>query len=121
MKSRLLLLAALAFGCTARAEVEPVAHYNLKGAGGIRDTACPETVKDQAGKSPELTRQGTPKVMSSGPAARRMEYDSSIKFEAPDQCYSTAKNLVSGEHFLVEAWAYALKGRPGLARRSRQR
>ncbi|MFO1492550.1 MAG: LamG domain-containing protein [Kiritimatiellia bacterium] len=110
MNLRALLLAVAAFGVTSRAAVEPVAQYNLKGAGGSRDTLCPETLKDQAGPSPELVRHGTPKVMSSGPAERRMEYDSSIKFEAPDQCYSTAKNLVSGDHFLVEAWACASKG-----------
>ena len=92
----------------ASAEVQVQAHYNLKGAGGIRDTACPETLKDQAGKSPDLKRQGSPKVMSNAPEARWQEHDSSIKFEGPDQCYSVAKNLVGGDNFVVEAWAYAL-------------
>ena len=95
------------------AAVQPVAHYNLKGAGGIRDTACPETLKDLAGKSPDLKRQGSPKVMSNAPEARRQEYDSAIKFEEPDQCYSVAKNLVNGDNFVVEVWAYALKGNDG--------
>ncbi|MCU0781841.1 MAG: LamG domain-containing protein, partial [Akkermansiaceae bacterium] len=91
------------------AAVTPLAHYNLKGAGGIRDTLAPEALADQAGKSPALTRQGMPKVMTQAPEARRSEYDSSIKFEQPDQCYSVAKNLVGGDNFVVEAWAYALK------------
>ena len=95
------------------ATVQEQAHYNLKGAGGIRDTACPEVLKDQAGKSPDLARQGSPKVMSNGPEARRQEYDSSIKFEEPDQCYSVAKNLVNGDNFVVEVWVYALKSNDG--------
>jgi hypothetical protein len=95
---------------TATAAVRELAHYNLKGAGGVRDTACPEILKDQAGKAPDLKRQGSPKVMSSGPEARRQEFDSSIKFEEPNQCYSVPKNLVSGDNFVVEVWAYALKG-----------
>ena len=102
-------LCALWLAAEARAAVQPVAHYNLKGAGGIRDTACPETLKDQAGKSPDLKRCGTPKVMSNAPEARRQEYDSSIKFEESDQCYSVAQNLAEGDNFVVEAWAYALK------------
>jgi len=97
----------------ALAEVAPQAHYNLKGAGGIRDTAAPEVLKDQAGNGPDLTRQGSPKVMSNGPECRRLEYDSSIKFEEPDQCYSVARNLVQGDDFVLEAWAYALKGEDG--------
>jgi hypothetical protein len=113
MKAYSLLSIAALFALNAGAEVRPVAHYNLKGAGGIRDTACPETLKDQAGKSPDLVRQGAPKVMSSGPEARRQEYDSSIKFEHPDQCYSAAKNLVGGDNFVVEVWAYALKANDG--------
>ena len=100
----------IAITSTAFAAVQEQAHYNLKGAGGIRDTACPPTLKDQAGKSPELVRQGSPKVMSNGPESRRLEYDSSIKFEEANQCYSVTKNLVNGDNFVVEAWAYALKG-----------
>lgn len=103
----LAIIAAAAFALTASATVQPQAQYNLKGAGGIRDTACPEILKDQAGKSPDLVRQGSPKVMSNGPEFRRSEYDSSIKFEEPDQCYSVGKNLVNGDNFVVEAWAYA--------------
>ena len=103
-------LLAIAITTTAFAAVQEQAHYNLKGAGGIRDTACPPTLKDQAGKSPDLARQGSPKVMSNGPEARRLEYDSAIKFEEPNQCYSVARNLVQGDNLVVEAWAYALKG-----------
>ena len=108
----LFLIAALA-AFNAGAEVTPVAQYNLKGAGGIRDTACPETLKDQVGKSPELKRQGSPKVMTNAPEARRQEYDSAIKFEEPDQCYSTGRNLVGGDNWMVETWAYALKANDG--------
>ena len=114
MKRKLAALLAMAMPlATATAAVREVAHYNLKGAGGVRDTACPETLKDQAGKSPDLKRQGSPKVMSNGPAARRQEYDSSIKFEEPNQCYAVPKNLISGDNFVVEVWAYALKGNAG--------
>jgi hypothetical protein len=98
---------------TATAAVQELARYNLKGAGGVRDTACPETLKDQAGKVPDLKRQGSPKVMSSGPEVRRQDYDSSIKFEESNQCYAVPKNLVSGDNFVVEVWAYALKGHVG--------
>ncbi|MCX6877938.1 MAG: hypothetical protein NTW21_29605 [Verrucomicrobia bacterium] len=107
-----LLIIALA-NATATAAVQEAAHYSLKGAGGVRDTAGPETLKDQAGKAPDLKRQGSPKVMSNGPEARRQAYDSSIKFEEPSQCYSVARNLISGDDFVVEAWAYALKGNAG--------
>jgi len=93
----------------ALAEVTPQADYNLKGAGGIRDTLCPPVLKDQTGKSPDLVRQGTPKVMSNGPECRRQEYDSSIKFEAADQCYSAPVVLVQGDNFVVETWVYAAK------------
>ena len=95
---------------TASAAVQEVAHYNLKGAGGIRDTAAPEVWKSLAPGGPDLARQGAPKVMSNGPEARRKEFDSSVKFEDPGQCYAVANNLVSGDNFVVEAWAYALKG-----------
>ena len=107
------LLSAAFAASSLHAAVQPVAQYNLKGAGGIRDTAAPAVLKDQAGKSPELVGQGAPKVMSNGPECRRMEYDSSIKFEAPDQCYSAAKNLVNGDNFVLEVWAYALKASDG--------
>ena len=63
----LVTLLTIVITSTAFAAVQEQAHYNLKGAGGIRDTACPPTLKDQAGKSPDLVRQGSPKVMSNGP------------------------------------------------------
>ena len=96
-----------------RAEVTPIAHYNLSGAGGIRDTACPEILKDQSGNGPDLTRQGAPKVMTHAPEARRQEYGSAIMFQEPDQCYSVARNLAGGDNFVIEAWAYALKADDG--------
>jgi hypothetical protein len=98
---------------TATAAVQEVAHYSLKGAGGVRDTAAPEVWKSLAAGGPDLARQGSPKVMSNGPEVRRKEFDSSIKFEDPNQCYAVAKNLVGGDNFVVEAWAYALKGNDG--------
>ncbi|MCX6928060.1 MAG: LamG domain-containing protein, partial [Verrucomicrobia bacterium] len=110
---KIATILSLAITFTAFAAVQEQAHYSLKGAGGTRDTACPPTLKDQAGKSPDLSRQGSPKVMSNGPEARRQDYDSSIKFEESDQCYSVAKNLVDGDNFVVEVWAYALKGNDG--------
>jgi hypothetical protein len=111
------ILAALAL-CLAstmstQAEVEPKAQYNLHGQGGIRDTAAPAVWKSLAPDGPDLMRQGSPKVMSNGPESRRQEYDSSIKFEEPDQCYSVDRNLVHGDNFVVEVWAYALHGNDG--------
>ena len=94
----------------ASATIEAVAHYSLKSTGGIRDTAAPEVWKSLAPRGPDLARRGSPKIMSSGPVCRREEYDSSIKFEAPDQCFSVGENVVNGDNFVVEAWAYALKG-----------
>ena len=108
-----LLAIAMPLATVATAAVQEVAHYNLKGAGGVRDTAAPEVWKSLAPGGPDLARQGAPKVMSNGPEARRKEFDSSIKFEDPNQCYAVAKNLVSGDNFVVEAWAYALKGNDG--------
>jgi hypothetical protein len=105
-----IALLALVLPLAASATVQEVAHYNLKGAGGVRETAAPEVWKSLAPRGPDLVRQGSPKVMSSGPECRRKEYDSSIKFEAPDQCFSVRQNVVSGDNFVVEAWAYALKG-----------
>jgi hypothetical protein len=71
------------------AEVEPQAHYNLQGQGGIRDTAAPES--------------------------RRTVYDSSLKFDEHDQCDSVSKNIVHGDHWVIETWAYASKANdPGL-------
>ena len=108
-----LLAIALPLATVATAAVQEVAHYNLKGAGGVRDTAAPEVWKSLVPGGPDLARQGAPKVMSNGPAARRQDYDSSVKFEDPGQCYAVAKNLVGGDNFVVEAWAYALKGNAG--------
>ena len=109
MKTLAALLAfALPFAASAAVQVQ--AHYNLKGAGGIRDTGAPEIWKSLAPGGPDLARQGSPKIMSSAPEARRQEYDSSVKFEAPDQCYSVAQSLVGGDSFVVEAWAYASMG-----------
>lgn len=102
----LITLVQCAYGA-----VEEQAHYNLKGSGGIRDTVCPPVLKDQTGKSPDLLRQGSPKVISNGPEPRRAQYDSAIKFEESEQCYSMARNLVQGDNFVVEVWAYALKPR----------
>ena len=101
------------FSLSAFAEVHEVAHYSLKGGGGIRDTAAPDVWQSLAHGGPDLACQGSLKVMSSGPEARRQEYDSTIKFEEPNQCYAVAKNLVGGDNFVVEAWAYPLKGNDG--------
>lgn len=108
-------LVLLASAVLCHAEVTPLAHYNLKGQGGIRDTAAPETLSGQVKDAPALSRQGAPKIMSNSPDARRQVSDSSIKFESDDQCYSTAKNLAQGDSFVVEVWAYASKANdPGL-------
>src|SRR5262245_46058915 len=111
--TRFLTLAAIVLTFAASAAVQERAHYNLKGAAGIRDTASPELLKDQSGNSPGLERKGSPRVMSNAPECRHQEYDSSIKFEEPAQYYSTGRNLVSGDNFVVEAWACALKGNDG--------
>lgn len=99
----------LAFATAGHAEVTPLAHYNLRGQGGIRDTAAPPVLKSAAEGAPDLVREGAPKIMSSGPGSRRRDYDSSIQFLEPDQCYRSGRNLVAGDNFVVEAWAYALK------------
>lgn len=100
-----LLMAAL----TTQAALVPLAHYNLHGTGGIRDLAAPEVWKNATPSGPDLARQGEPKMMSDAPEPRRQVSDSSIKFEQPDQCYSVARNLLNGDNFVVETWAYALK------------
>lgn len=107
MKSIFPLAAFLACAHSATAEVQPTAHYNLEGQGGIRDTAAPPTLAGQVKDSPALTRHGTPKIMSDSPESRRQVSDSSIKFEEDDQCYNTPKRIVSGDHFVVEVWAHA--------------
>ncbi|MEI7953624.1 MAG: hypothetical protein WCJ66_00525 [Verrucomicrobiota bacterium] len=93
MKTILALLAGTVTFAAA-STVQEVAHYNLKGAGGVRDTAAPEVWTSFAPRGPDLARRGSPKVMSDGPRCRRLASDSSIKFEEPDLCYSVAKNLV---------------------------
>ena len=102
----LLLLAAT---LTATAEVNELAHYNLHGASGSRDAAAPEIWKSQMPGGPDLARQGSPKIAGNVPDSRRQVSGAAIKLEDPDQCYSMAKNLVSGDNFVLEAWACALK------------
>jgi hypothetical protein len=114
MQQSLTLLAVLtAVTGSCLGEIEPKAHFNLKGQGGIRDTAAPPVWKNLVQDAPDLARQGSPKIMSNGPESRRSEYDSSIQFLEPDQCYNLGKNLVSGDNFVVEVWAYALKDNDG--------
>ena len=110
-----IILALLAGTLTfaGSAAVQEVAHYSLKGTGGIRDTAAPAVWKSLVPSGPDLVRRGSPKVMSSGPECRRQDYDSCIKFEEPDQCYNVGQNLVDGDNFVVETWVYALKGNEG--------
>lgn len=103
------LTALLLLATPALAEVTPKAHYNLTGQGGIRDTAAPLVWKNLVTGAPDLTRQGSPKIMSNGPQSRRQDYDSSIQFLEADQCYNVGKNLVNGDNFVVETWVYALK------------
>jgi hypothetical protein len=55
----------------ALAEVSPQNHYNLRGQGGIRDTAAPEVWRNLVEGAPDLARQGSPKIMSNGPESRR--------------------------------------------------
>lgn len=110
MKLTRSLILALALAQPLLAEVQPLAHYNLQGEGGVRDTAAPATLAGQVKDAPALNRQGSPKIMSNSPEPRRQVSDSSIKFENDDQCYSTGKNLASGDRFVVEVWAYATKG-----------
>ncbi|XZE53542.1 LamG domain-containing protein [Planctomycetaceae bacterium SH139] len=105
----LLIISELAAVLPVFAEVNPIAHYNLQGQGGIRDTAAPPTISGQVKGAPELTRQGSPKIMTSSPLPRRQVSDSSIKFENDEHCYNTNRNLANGSNFVVEVWAYATK------------
>lgn len=110
--SRLLRLAALLLPALALAEVTPVAHYNLQGRGGIRDTAAPDTLVNlvEGAKIAALAKKGSAKITTEGvPAPRRMAYDSVIKFESDDQCYALPQNLAD-DNFVVEVWALAKKG-----------
>ncbi|BCU78050.1 LamG domain-containing protein [Luteolibacter sp. LG18] len=113
MKSVCSLAALLACVQAATAEVQPLAHYNLQGQGGIRDTAAPPTLAGQIKDAPILTRQGSPKIMSDSPEPRRQVSDSSLNFEADDQCYNAPKNLASGDRFVIEVWAHATKENDG--------
>lgn len=61
----LLLAAVLA----AHAEVKPLAHYNLRGIAGIRDTVAPVIWRSVAPGGPELVRRGDPRIMPSAPQA----------------------------------------------------
>lgn len=108
-----LLSVITALTAVCRADVQPKAHYNLAGQGGIRDTAAPEVLKSLAPGGPDLIRKGSPKIMTNSPETRRQVSDSSIKFEGDDQCYSTGVNLVNGDNFVVETWAYATKADDG--------
>lgn len=100
--------ALLAAVTAAPAAVQPVAHYNLAGVAGIRDTAAPELWRSVVPGGPDLVRHGSPRVMSSSPDCRRNVADAAVKFESPDQCYSVARNLAGGDNFVLEAWVYAL-------------
>jgi hypothetical protein len=108
----LLLFSGLLNVPCALAEIEPLAHYNLKGEGGIRDTAAPEELANrvEGSKIAALARKGSPKVTTeSVPAPRRQVYDSAIKFEDADQCYAIPQNLLPHDNYVVETWAYATK------------
>lgn len=103
---RALTALCIAMASRAPAEVQVQAHYSLK---GVRDAVAPQVLHDQAGVSPDLTRHGSPRIVADAPGGRRTEYNSSIRFEEPGQCYSVATNLVAGDHFVVEAWITAAK------------
>ena len=117
MSRNLILTAIMGMGAlVAHAEIQPQAHYNLQGQGGIRDTAAPDALENRAENSqlPDLIRLGASKITTeSVPPPRRQVYDSVIKFEADDQCYAVPQNLVNGDNFVVEAWAYAAKADDG--------
>ena len=85
MKFTRSLLVAVALTSPAFAEVQPLAHYNLQGQGGVRDTAAPAELSGQVKDAPALNRQGSPKIMSNSPEPRRQVSDSSIKFENDDE------------------------------------
>jgi hypothetical protein len=52
----LAALLGLAVPFAACAAVQDVAHYSLRGAGGIRDTAAPEVWKSLVPSGPDLVR-----------------------------------------------------------------
>ncbi len=86
------------------AEVQDQARYSLK---GHRDAAAPQVLHDQVGKSPDLVRTGTPKIIADSPKGRQKDYGSSLVFDDPGQCYRVAKNLINGDNFVIEAWVSA--------------
>ncbi|MBI1370181.1 MAG: hypothetical protein GC162_16200 [Planctomycetes bacterium] len=90
----------------AFAQLQEQAHYVLKGNG---DAVSPQVLHDQAGNAPDLQRQGSPQIITDAPTSRRQISDTSVRFDNPDQCYSVAKNLVSGDNFVVEVWVNASK------------
>lgn len=101
-------LAALLMAPTALAEATPIAHYHLKSdEGAIRDMAAPEALESHANGGPTLKAHGAPKVMSNAPAVRSSAYTGSIIFQNAGQCYAAPRNLVPGDNWVVEAWAYA--------------
>lgn len=110
MNKTLAALLLFAMAGRALAEVQEQAHYSLK---GLRDAAAPKVLRDQAGKSPELVRQGAPKIVSHAPERRQQEYGFALKFDEPSQSFSVAKNLVGGDNFVVEAWVYASQENDG--------
>jgi hypothetical protein len=57
----------IAVSFAAAAAVQERAHYNLGGAGGIHKAAPPAVWKSLAPGGPDLSRQGSPKVVASGP------------------------------------------------------
>ena len=91
---------------SAFAEVQEQAHYSLK---GFSQAAAPQVLRDHTRKSPELVKQGSPKIVANAPENRQKELASSIQFDEPSQCYSVARNLIDGDNFVVEAWVKPAK------------
>jgi hypothetical protein len=83
-QSLLLLFSTLSL-CLVNAEVTPRAHYHLKvNEGAMRETAAPKVLASFAAGESGLKANGSPKVMSNGPAIRSRDYTGSIKFEVAD-------------------------------------
>jgi hypothetical protein len=94
------------------AAAEPLAHYNLQGQGGTRDTAAPSQLANrvEGSKIAALIRQGSPRITTeSVPSPRRQVYDSVVKFEEADQCYAIPQRIAPSDNFICEVWAYAKK------------
>jgi hypothetical protein len=104
MRTTLVSLCLIAVAGSAVAEVQEQAHFSLQ---GLPSAGAPQVLRDHSGKSPDLTRQGTPKTIASAPERRQQEYSSALNFDEPSQCYNVAKNLVSDDNFVVEAWVFA--------------